>query len=123
MDLPEAVGWGDTPTLKLELDDIEPVRDDENKGLVPFAIWDPENDDPSGDYATQYSKLAQPVKVTLNPGDMLYLPAMWYVMPLSPLTLVLFYYVKMANPNDNNWAQVPQSIPVMLPRRGNLCGG
>ncbi|KAM7201482.1 Cupin-like domain containing protein [Rhypophila sp. PSN 637] len=69
--------------LKLELDKIEASEyghgdDDENNGLVPFATWDPEDDDPSGDYATPYSRLAQPVRVTLEPGDMLYLPAMWY---------------------------------------------
>ncbi|KAK4219437.1 cupin-like domain-containing protein [Rhypophila decipiens] len=67
--------------LKLELDKIEEASESghgENSGLVPFATWDPEDDGPSGDYATPYSKLAQPVKVTLEPGDMLYLPAMWY---------------------------------------------
>ncbi|KAL7625793.1 hypothetical protein AAE478_005016 [Parahypoxylon ruwenzoriense] len=42
---------------------------------VPFAIWDP--DDPTA-RATKYSHLAQPLRVTLEPGDMLYLPAMWY---------------------------------------------
>ncbi|PSR81203.1 putative phospholipase [Coniella lustricola] len=42
---------------------------------VPFAIWDP---DCPEENATQYSKLAQPMRVTLNKGDMLYLPAMWY---------------------------------------------
>ncbi len=43
---------------------------------VPFAIWDP---DEPGVNATRYSHLARPIRVTLNPGDMLYLPAMWYV--------------------------------------------
>ncbi|KAI5461073.1 putative phospholipase [Mariannaea sp. PMI_226] len=42
---------------------------------VPFATWDP--DHPSKN-ATEFSHLAQPLRVTLNPGDMLYLPAMWY---------------------------------------------
>ncbi|KAM0813766.1 putative Phospholipase [Seiridium cardinale] len=42
---------------------------------VPFAVWDP--DRPHAN-KTKYSLLAQPMRVTLNPGDMLYLPAMWY---------------------------------------------
>ncbi|KAL1850409.1 hypothetical protein Daus18300_012943 [Diaporthe australafricana] len=41
---------------------------------VPFAIWDP---DYPGENATPYSKLAEPMRVTLHQGDMLYLPAMW----------------------------------------------
>lgn len=43
---------------------------------VPFALWDP---DRPGENATAYSALAQPMRVTLEPGDMLYLPAMWCV--------------------------------------------
>jgi jumonji domain-containing protein 7 len=42
---------------------------------VPLATWDP--DYPSSS-TTKYSNLARPIRVTLNPGDMLYLPAMWY---------------------------------------------
>ncbi|CAJ2507832.1 Uu.00g090180.m01.CDS01 [Anthostomella pinea] len=42
---------------------------------VPFATWDP--DAPTA-RATPYSHLAEPMRVTLDPGDMLYLPAMWY---------------------------------------------
>lgn len=51
--------------------------DDENAeaDAVPFATWDPDRPDEN---ATQYSGLAQPMRVTLEPGDMLYLPAMWY---------------------------------------------
>ena len=41
---------------------------------VPLATWDP--DYPSSS-TTEYSNLARPIRVTLNPGDMLYLPAMW----------------------------------------------
>lgn len=41
---------------------------------VPFAIWNP--DRPHANQ-TKYSHLAVPMRVTLNPGDMLYLPAMW----------------------------------------------
>lgn len=42
---------------------------------VPFATWDPDRPEEN---TTAYSSLAQPMRVTLNPGDMLYLPAMWY---------------------------------------------
>lgn len=42
---------------------------------TPFATWDP--DVPHAN-ATPYSKYAQPMRVTLDPGDMLYLPALWY---------------------------------------------
>ena len=41
---------------------------------VPFATWDP--DEPETN-ATRFSHLAKPLRVTLSPGDMLYLPAMW----------------------------------------------
>lgn len=43
---------------------------------VPFAVWDP---DGKGE-GTRYSELARPVRVTLGKGDMLYLPALWYVV-------------------------------------------
>ncbi|KAK4153122.1 cupin-like domain-containing protein [Chaetomidium leptoderma] len=57
--------------LELVLDDGE-----EGKGeVVPFAIWDPNR---PAENATRYSALAQPMRVTLDPGDMLYLPCMWY---------------------------------------------
>ena len=46
----------------------------EDGDSVPFATWDP---DEPGKNDTTYSHLAQPMRVTLNPGDMLYLPAMW----------------------------------------------
>ncbi|PQE33443.1 phospholipase A2 protein [Rutstroemia sp. NJR-2017a WRK4] len=42
---------------------------------VPVATWDP--DEPE-QRTTEYSHLAQPVRVTLEKGDMLYLPALWY---------------------------------------------
>lgn len=74
-------GGGD---LELELDRVE-SRATEDDGerreelaanhLIPFATWDP--DFPNVN-ATSYSRLAEPVRVTLEPGDMLYLPAMWY---------------------------------------------
>ncbi|KAH7166252.1 putative phospholipase [Dactylonectria macrodidyma] len=48
---------------------------DTDQKSVPFATWDPDN---PNENATPFSHLAQPIRVTLNPGDMLYLPAMWY---------------------------------------------
>ncbi|KAI1111106.1 phospholipase A2 [Nemania sp. NC0429] len=42
---------------------------------VPFATWDPDTPEVC---ATPYSHLAEPMRVSLEPGDMLYLPAMWY---------------------------------------------
>lgn len=45
----------------------------ESSENVPFATWDP---DRKGN-ETAYSKLATPMRVTLMPGDMLYLPALW----------------------------------------------
>ncbi len=44
----------------------------ENK--IPFATWDPEAPNLR---TTPYTGLAEPLRVTLEPGDMLYLPAMW----------------------------------------------
>jgi len=60
----------DGQKLKLE------VEDGEGDEPVPFAIWDP---DAPAERATSYSRFAEPMRVTLEPGDMLYLPAMWYV--------------------------------------------
>ncbi|EHA55292.1 hypothetical protein MGG_08136 [Pyricularia oryzae 70-15] len=71
---PDGGGGGGTETtatagsLELQLDDSESEE-------VPFAIWDVDRPD---EQATPYSKLACPMRVTLEPGDMLYLPAMWY---------------------------------------------
>ncbi|KAI1738513.1 phospholipase A2 [Xylaria scruposa] len=42
---------------------------------IPFATWDPDTPEVR---ATSYSRLAEPMRVSLEPGDMLYLPAMWY---------------------------------------------
>ena len=48
---------------------------DEPERYVPFATWDP---DEPGVNATPYSRYSQPLRVTLEKGDMLYLPALWY---------------------------------------------
>ncbi|KAF2710098.1 Clavaminate synthase-like protein [Pleomassaria siparia CBS 279.74] len=44
---------------------------------TPFALWDPDTP-PSDDRGTRFSHLSQPMRVTLDEGDMLYLPALWY---------------------------------------------
>ncbi|GAP89127.2 putative phospholipase A2 [Rosellinia necatrix] len=49
--------------------------DQDGAPKVPFATWDP---DTPASHATPYSYLAEPMRVSLEPGDMLYLPAMWY---------------------------------------------
>lgn len=51
------------------------VKPDENGESVPVALWDPDEPEKR---ASEYSVLSQPLRVTLNEGDMLYLPAMWY---------------------------------------------
>ncbi|KAE8866847.1 hypothetical protein PTNB73_04941 [Pyrenophora teres f. teres] len=48
---------------------------DSPEEYVPFATWDPDN--PSVN-ATPYSHLSHPLRVTLEEGDVLYLPALWY---------------------------------------------
>lgn len=53
---------------------------------VPFAIWDP---DSPHENATPYSKFAEPMRVTLREGDMLYLPAMWYEFNPCPFVSCL----------------------------------
>lgn len=42
---------------------------------VPFVTWD----FGSKEHSTRFSDLAQPMHVTLEAGDLLYLPAMWCV--------------------------------------------
>ena len=41
---------------------------------VPCAIWDP---DGPHENSTEFSHLSRPIRVTVGPGDMLYLPACW----------------------------------------------
>jgi peptidyl-lysine (3S)-dioxygenase / protease len=50
------------------------LRQDDGGDEVPFPLWDP---DLPEEKATPYSALARPTRVTLEPGDMLYLPALW----------------------------------------------
>lgn len=56
------------------LDLVMDGSESDESDAVPFATWDP---DQPGENATPYSKLVEPMRVTLQQGDMLYLPAMW----------------------------------------------
>lgn len=51
------------------------IQIDEPEAYVPFATWDPDAPERN---ATSFSQYAQPMRVTLEEGDMLYLPALWY---------------------------------------------
>jgi jumonji domain-containing protein 7 len=71
-----AATYDDKPTAPGELRKIDLViRVDEPEEYVPFATWDP--DAPTKN-TTPYSQFSQPLRVTLEEGDMLYLPALWY---------------------------------------------
>ncbi len=52
---------------------LEPENSDDGIEHIPVASWDPDELETN---ATAYSHLAKPLRVTLNEGDMLYLPAM-----------------------------------------------
>ena len=55
-------------------DDLQ-ISIDTPPTYTPFATWDP--DAPTVN-TTPYSQYSQPLRVTLDEGDMLYLPALWY---------------------------------------------
>lgn len=63
-----------TATYRREANGELSLETDEAGEAVPLATWDP--DEPHSN-ATRFSHLVKPQKVTLEPGDMLYLPAMW----------------------------------------------
>lgn len=44
---------------------------DEDTDSVPCATWDPDQQ------SSGVSSISRPMRVTLRPGDMLYLPALW----------------------------------------------
>ena len=41
---------------------------------VPYAVWDPDKPD---EKTTRFSSLSRPIRIKLDPGDMLYLPSCW----------------------------------------------
>lgn len=51
------------------------LRSNESEEKIPFPTWDPDQPD---ERATKFSKLVAGMRLTLNEGDMLYLPAQWY---------------------------------------------
>lgn len=64
------------PNCKSEIEDIDlKLHLDSAEATVPFATWDPDVPHQS---TTSFSSLSRPLRVSLNPGDMLYLPALWY---------------------------------------------
>ena len=56
------------------VDGVLGVVEETRQDKIPFPTWDP--DDPMRQ-PTPYSYLASPIRVTLESGDMLYLPALW----------------------------------------------
>lgn len=58
----------------LQDDRMLKIRRDNPAQEVPFATWDP---DTPQKRATSFSHLSKPYRLTLNAGDMLYLPALW----------------------------------------------
>lgn len=56
------------------------MKEEDGEDVV-WACWDPdslEEDGDGGEQRGKYQKLARPVRVTLEKGDMLYLPRLWY---------------------------------------------
>jgi jumonji domain-containing protein 7 len=50
------------------------ILEEEGGTTVRFPTWDP---DQPNDRSTRYSHIVKPIRVTLDPGDILYLPALW----------------------------------------------
>jgi jumonji domain-containing protein 7 len=63
------------PSNPVESDSALSIEPQEGQDAVPVAVWDPEE---PALRRSEYSHLSRPVAVTLQEGDMLYLPAMWY---------------------------------------------
>ena len=61
-------------STQLRKSDLVIAIDDPDQ-RIPFATWDPDLPNPRYGLYSQYSR---PLRVTLEEGDMLYLPALWY---------------------------------------------
>ncbi|KAG9236579.1 cupin-like domain-containing protein [Amylocarpus encephaloides] len=54
------------------------IKEEEGRD-VPFATWDPDVEEEGvGEEEREMRELVRPMRVTLEAGDMLYLPALWY---------------------------------------------
>lgn len=51
------------------------IKIDEPEAYVPLPTWDPDN---PKDNKTRYTPYARPLRVRVDQGDVLYLPALWY---------------------------------------------
>lgn len=51
------------------------IQIDEPEAYIPLPTWDPDRPEEN---TTEYSKYARSLSVTVNAGDILYLPALWY---------------------------------------------
>lgn len=60
---------------ELSLDFDRPTDGHGTSPSVPFAMWDP---DKPQERTTSLSQFSSPMRVSLKPGDVLYLPAQWY---------------------------------------------
>ena len=65
-----------TPASYIREDGMLKIEQEHERQAVPFPTWDPDFADQR---PTKYSHLARPVRVTLEAGDILYLPALWLV--------------------------------------------
>jgi jumonji domain-containing protein 7 len=83
---PSEPGRNEPEYADADLDDLVPYIT-HPPTYTPFALWDPDtassrslanSTTSSNNRSTPFSHLSQPLRVTLNEGDMLYLPALWY---------------------------------------------
>ena len=51
------------------------IEEDDKGQEIPFPTWDPDHSEAQ---PTKFSHLSKPLRVKLDAGDMLYLPALWW---------------------------------------------